>query len=157
MGWYIGVGLILTAVHTPAADPDEAKADKLLEGTWRATSVEQDGEKLDPDKVKTVRCTIRSGSYVFAIDSAKEEGKWSSDAKATPATLDMTVSSPAQFRGRVNRGIYKLDGDKLTLCVAGTAVGGKAPARPTEFDAKKGSGQILYVFERTKSDKSDKP
>jgi uncharacterized protein (TIGR03067 family) len=44
-------------------------------------------------------------------------------------------------------GVYKLEGDKLTLCLPAFA---KNKGRPTELVSKVKSGTLLMVFERVK-------
>jgi hypothetical protein len=46
------------------------------------------------------------------------------------------------------KGIYTLEGDKLTICYAYDPV----LPRPTEFNTKSGVGSYLYVLERVKKE-----
>lgn len=64
------------------------------------------------------------------------------DPAAKPATLDFSVSagSPEQVLG-----IYKIEGDKLTIC---KAFPGKD--RPSKFEVRDGSQDYLMVFKRVK-------
>jgi hypothetical protein len=45
-------------------------------------------------------------------------------------------------------GIYKLDGDKLTICFRCYAPGGHDVKRPTDFDARKGLRTALAIYKR---------
>jgi len=62
------------------------------------------------------------------------------DPTTTPRSVTDTIGE-----GRQIRGIYKLEGDSLTSCVA--RIG---EDRPGEFDSKPGSGHTLRVFRRVK-------
>jgi uncharacterized protein (TIGR03067 family) len=61
------------------------------------------------------------------------------DTGKTPKTVDLTGTEPF-LKGRRFLGIYKVEGDVLTLCV------GDGERRPTEFKA--GPGQVLIRYER---------
>jgi hypothetical protein len=47
-------------------------------------------------------------------------------------------------------GIYKLDGDELTICVVAGSRGGKTAARPSEFKASKRDKYSLFVLKNVK-------
>src|SRR5205823_14159716 len=68
----------------------------------------------------------------------------------SPKELDWTVlDGPDKGEGR--QGVYKLDGDTLTICVA--EPGGDGADRPKEFKA--GKGLALLVLERVKNEKEE--
>src|SRR5207249_2954876 len=54
----------------------------------------------------------------------------------------------------VVQGIYKLDGDKLTICFP---AGPNAGVRPKEFTAEKGTQQIMFVLEKLPPDIAGEP
>jgi uncharacterized protein (TIGR03067 family) len=59
-----------------------------------------------------------------------------------PKSIDL-LGTERFLKGARFLGIYKLDGDELTLCI------GEGPSRPTEFKAN--PGQVLIRYERTKA------
>ena len=129
----------------PKVAPDEAALAKL-QGKWQQ-SREEHGGKSAPAKdlvgqtleVNSVRTTARDG------DEVKEEAKITAlDPKAEPALIDMEITK-GDGKGKTLAGIWKLEGGKLTICVAEP---GKA--RPTSFAGKEGTGHTLLVFERGK-------
>src|SRR4029077_11916499 len=62
----------------------------------------------------------------------------------TPKSTEDTLADELRH-GKKIRGIYQLEGDKLTSCV-----GAIDSPRPTEFSSKPGSGQTLRRFARVK-------
>jgi uncharacterized protein (TIGR03067 family) len=126
-----------------AAGDDAASAEmKKLEGTWQLVSAVRDGKPTPDDVVKKIRVVIKDGkhSVYFEKNSVAKDIPFTIDPTKTPKT---TVDKLAN--GKEIHGIYKLDDDTLTSCVAE-----EGKARPTEFVSRPGSGHTLRVFRRTK-------
>jgi RNA polymerase sigma-70 factor (ECF subfamily) len=84
---------------------------------------------------------------LFWSDKKPRDFTFSIDPKKTPKAIDLTALRGVH-KGKVNHGIYQLDGDGLKLCfpdVPGTKV------RPVEFKAPAGSQLSLMTLERRKS------
>jgi uncharacterized protein (TIGR03067 family) len=56
----------------------------------------------------------------------------------TPKEITMTYDPNGPAKGMVQRGIYKVVGDALVICVG--------DPRPTDFTLPRGSGRILTVY-----------
>jgi uncharacterized protein (TIGR03067 family) len=138
-GLILGVGLSLAGV-LPAG------AQAALQGNWIATKAETNGA-ASPEVVGH-RLSF-SGDH-FAIKSkagkAVYAGTVRTDPKAKPAVIDFAHTLGA-LNGKTWKGIYKLDGDTLTVCDNAADL---AKGRPAAFEAKRGSGHVLLTFVRAK-------
>src|ERR1700686_5870115 len=144
MKWKVAC-LVVVALSLGAGGRTEDQKKELSKfaGTWSLGSCRYDGE--DHSKLKF--------KIVFKGDEGKVEGndkvtneygkiKFKLDAKATPRTIDITVSAGSQTDATM-KGIYEFKDDELRICakVFGTE-------RPKEFDAPDGSSTVLIVLKR---------
>jgi uncharacterized protein (TIGR03067 family) len=137
--------LIVALAVLAAADPtprDGSAAVREFEGTWQLVSAVTDGKPTPADVVSKIRVVIKDGkhSVFFNGQAVVKQIPFKVDTARTPWTATDTLPDGNQIKG-----IYKLDGDTLTSCVAEP---GKA--RPTEFASKAGSGHTLRIFKRAK-------
>ena len=122
---------------------DAAKVElKKLEGTWQLVSAVTDGKAAAEDFVAKVQVIIKDGKHSVKIDgeTAVKEIPVAVDPSTDPKSTTDTLPD-----GQTIQGIYKLEGDKLTSCVAKPG-----QPRPKAFAAEAGSGQTLRVFRRAK-------
>jgi uncharacterized protein (TIGR03067 family) len=134
------MGLSLTAL---AGGADDLKA---MQGQWSLTIVERDGKPAG-DELKTIRLVmlIAGNDYrVLADDKVIGGGTFTLDSRKSPPTIDTRISEGPN-KGVVEKGIYKIEGDRM---VAVFASPGKA--RPTAFTTKEGSGQSILHYVRVK-------
>jgi uncharacterized protein (TIGR03067 family) len=139
----LAIGFAITARAEDKKDEKKDKADaKKLEGTWTATSWERGPGKIGADQVKT-ELVIKKDTFEYptGINRVAPKGVYAIDAEK--GTIDF-VPDAGPAKGKTILGIYKMEGDKLTICFAGT--GGD---RPKEF--KSGDRMIvLATYERKK-------
>jgi uncharacterized protein (TIGR03067 family) len=135
----IGSGIALSAGADRAFGADEkssAEVLKAFQGTWVTAA-----EGLDSKwtfEGETLKATVNGVDYTCKV-------KVDSNAKPHP-TVDLAVDEgPEEAKGKTSKGIYKLDGEKLTLCVS---VPGKD--RPKEFAQAEDEA---YLFELKKEKK----
>jgi uncharacterized protein (TIGR03067 family) len=121
-----------------------------FKGTWQIVSAEFDGTKAREDQIKHGRATIGSGTYSvrFGEKVVAESVSFEIDPSRSPKHVTDTVPSGPD-RGKVILGIYRLEGDTLTTCVAPLG-----HDRPVRFAAESGSGRTLRVFRRVKTEDS---
>ena len=137
----VGMALVLGGGAARALADDAATAAdalKALKGTW----VSDEGiDSTWTFEGETLKASVNGLDYVCKVKI---------DPKAKPATLDLTIDEgPEDAKGKISKCIYKLEGEKLTLCVSHP---GKD--RPKEFEQADGES---YVFELKKEkDKAEK-
>jgi uncharacterized protein (TIGR03067 family) len=73
------------------------------------------------------------------------------DSKANPSTIDVTPDGGAD-RDRAVLGIYRLEGDTLTICMAAAQAD-----RPNAFESPAGSKRSVMVFRRVDSQNPGEP
>jgi uncharacterized protein (TIGR03067 family) len=142
--------LVLAAMLSCAAaasagdESEKAKAVgqelKRLEGEWRIVAAEQGGEAVaSKDRVvfSGRKCTVTNPETkdVFANTITIDPSK-------TPRQIEVTNTKTKQTWV----GIYELKGDRLRAVFQGEKDG----KRPTEFNTKKGSLEVMYTYERVK-------
>jgi uncharacterized protein (TIGR03067 family) len=134
----------LAAGH--AAQTDDVKKELArLQGTWHLVGREFDGKKATPEEVKKIDATLIIKDDKITYRSQGEE-VWQAtlklDPTKTPRMIEAThLSGP--LKGKTGQAIYKLDGDRLTVCFSYTK-------RPTDFHTKEGTDRVLVVYQREK-------
>jgi uncharacterized protein (TIGR03067 family) len=128
---------LLAATIQPAQDAVKTELDKL-QGEWTLVSREVKGKK-DPDAV--VMLTIKGDQWILISNMGKSNATCKIDLSKEPKTIDLDGVGPGGEKSLL-LGIYKLEGDTLTLCRAtGTT------ERPKEFKTTE-EGGFLTVWKR---------
>ncbi len=121
------------------SDPKKKTDPELLQGIWEIVGLENGGKAhpaanykgntlaFTKDKATLRESGYQSIEFTFSLDPAK-----------TPKTIELTA------RGNQIHGIYKLDGDDLTLSVS---LGGLRP--PGEFATKTGGDSETFTLKRS--------
>lgn len=145
--WHRALMLTLLVPWPPApviADDEAVKAELARhQGTWRTLTSVYDGQTGPPEVVRPITRTVEKDHVVWKRDGKSFAGtRIELDPSRDPKTIDVIPDGGKDHGERV-LGIYKLEKDKLTICMA-------APGqpRPGEFKAEKGSSRTLRTFVR---------
>ena len=137
-----------TVILAGGGDISQAiKKDKgALQGTWKVIASESKGEKVPAEDIKDLFLIFR-GEAILIREGGKTQDNFSFllDPLKKIKEIDVTLKVGPQ-KGRVDRGIYEIDGDKLRICIQAN----KDEARPREFMSRANSELWLVVLQRTK-------
>ena len=135
-----GIALNMTWGAASAWGDEKSQAEliKPFLGTWASS-----GEGID------ATWTFESEKVKANVAGMEYTCKPKIDADAKPfSTIDLVIDDgPEEAKGKTSKGIYKIDGEKLTLCVS--APGKDRPKQFAQADDE------AYLFELKKEKKKD--
>ena len=132
--------------------PQPADDLKLLAGEWKPVALESDGKKAPAAALEGGRWSFTGAEVRFA-DPGEELGGKSSvklDASKSPKHIDL-VALEGPTKGMTIQGIYKLDQDRLVICLRDPE--GAKKGRPKAFATEAGSDLHMITLERVKDKK----
>lgn len=138
--------LLLLAWPSPPGDDPAARAELARhQGTWEVVAFVYEGREA-PREITATMSRVVEDDHVTWYRAGKSFAGTGLvlDPSADPKAIDVIADGGPQ-RGKAVLGIYRLDGDELTICMAAP----DAP-RPTTFDAPQGSGRTLMTFRKRK-------
>jgi RNA polymerase sigma factor (sigma-70 family) len=127
----------------PAAGREEApKDDEKIVGTWAIVSLEKGGQKAPEEDYKEAKLIFAAdGKLTAKLPKGEKGGTYKLGPAKKPKAITITTEE-----GGTLLGIYKLEGDTLTVCLGDENVND----RPTEFATKEGAKVALLVLKREK-------
>ncbi len=128
--------------RSSAAATDDKSDQEKMQGKWKITRCEFSGREMDQtvgvedtiSDAKWLRPQRRTSEYQLKFDASKDP-KW----------VDLSAE---RLGDKSLKGIYKLEGDKLTICYAYNP---DSP-RPADFKTDADVASYLYVLERVKKE-----
>lgn len=172
----------LMSCHSAPADDDDAT---LVQGRWRVVSAKHNGGTVPKDRVERMFVVVAKDELRVVVEGTKAEqaARFTLDPKQDPKQIDFTETRDMDWSDQLHlklfrryrwadgkivpaegkaEGIYKLDGDSLTLCwrttvakdlVAGNQQVSEARVRPGVFQSHLYYHQFLFVLERVRPDR----
>src|SRR5439155_15768636 len=143
------VTVALLAFAGLASGGDPAKKDlDAMQGKWSVQSIkESDGKNPPDDELKNLEVIVKDDTmkiiYVPKKDTL-DAFKLKLDPAKKPKAVDFTHTEGPD-KGKTELGIYKIEGDTVTICVNDFE-----KERPTEFKTKEGSKITVIVLKKMK-------
>jgi uncharacterized protein (TIGR03067 family) len=125
---------------------EAARADlEQMQGKWQMIAMERNGKKLPDPLVKTYQRAVKGNEHRVTWVEDRQPNVlntlMSLDPRQNPKAVDILLGN-GQFKGKKRLGIYRIEGDRETVCLAQP---GKP--RPTTFDSSQGA---IHVWTRAK-------
>jgi uncharacterized protein (TIGR03067 family) len=145
------VGLIAVAACflLGADEPKQSESKKdaeALQGSWKLTSVERNGEEISADFLQSAKLVVKGERYSVTAGDQSAVATFKMDASRRPKQIDFTYIEGPQ-KGETIQGIYEVEGDTYRMCRGLTS----GTERPTKFAAPADSGLIFVIMKREKA------
>jgi uncharacterized protein (TIGR03067 family) len=122
-----------------ASNVCRADDSKDIQGIWKAEKIIERGQEMPSEKRQKLRLEFKDGKAIVRPEGEKERpAEYTIDADKNPKNISI---KPEGKDGLI--GIYKLDGDNLTICLS-------PEARPTQFESTDKTKTMLLVLKRDK-------
>ena len=123
--------------------PEPAGPPTQFEGDWQMLSGVMNGAAMDAATVLWVKRVTRGNqTTVAAGPQTMLQVEFTFDPSTSPASIDY-LNLQGSSKGKRQAGIYQLEGDVLTVCMASPGA-----SRPGEFTAFAGDGRTLTAWKR---------
>jgi uncharacterized protein (TIGR03067 family) len=137
----------LAFVASAPAPKDQPKKIADIVGEWVVETMTLDGKHNSKPSFELVYNFTVDGDWLARRDGVQLKTtprRIEVDSKSKPSTVDVIYSSPRPGAPAPPNmyGIYKIDGDTLTICFG--------PERPKDFGPPEDKGMLLMTFKRLK-------
>ena len=137
---------------TRTSDGDAAETDgdrQRIQGRWKLLSTTDNGQKVSDQESLDRFMTFTGDGFTGPQRKQPLPGKFTLDATTDPKQIDLHFPSGPDSFIHI-QGIYRLQGDRLTIF---QATDWTASKRPTDFTTKPGDKRSLMVFEHVPDSK----
>ncbi|HVK08309.1 MAG TPA: TIGR03067 domain-containing protein [Gemmataceae bacterium] len=139
--------ILAIAVGAPGPKAEAKKDPPTVVGKWVPETGNVGGKPDTPPPGTTFEFTADGTFLMLTEGNARPEASsYTTDAKKDPAEIDVAGPGPGGKKGPAILGIYKVDGDTLTLAMS------KDGTRPTKFESPAGSRVMLMTLKRAKKE-----
>jgi uncharacterized protein (TIGR03067 family) len=115
------------------AGGEKKKAAPKIEGSWTGIEIIVEGKKVPKEAFDDLmyKLVFKDGKYNESVKGMETEaGTYTIDATKNPITIDYTVVSEGEAKGKIQLAILKVEGDNLTIALAKHG----SKDRPKNFD-----------------------
>jgi uncharacterized protein (TIGR03067 family) len=119
------------------------QAQESFQGEWKMVEYIKEGFSKTEDELGDSKITVKGGKMTIRLAKADAEVLFTLDPTTDPTTIDLYLGE--QNSQNLVMGIYKLEKDKLTICISFAD-----KDRPKEFKSPKDSRIGMLVVERVK-------
>lgn len=146
--WIVVLALLTAATLAPAAPAlkDRPSKEGPIFGDWLRVGHTQAGTPVAPDRDPHHQIFTPDGEWKYYYGAGPDGSRGKSfvtDSRQNPFTIDITLGANQKAH---YRGIYKVEGDTLTLCL----VTGDQE-RPKKFESSADQPTTVWVFKRVKA------
>jgi uncharacterized protein (TIGR03067 family) len=138
--------LVVSCLPSAAAAGDAAVRAELkkLQGVWRPVLLRRAGETVADTSLPGARFEVKGDALRFnAGDKILLDVRVRVNPGKVPAEIDL-LPAPDSRKGKAVRAIYRLEGNRLTLCWPL----GEDQSRPTTFAGSGGRDTAILTLER---------
>jgi len=122
------------ALNGAGGDPQTDLA--RIQGSWKGIKLEVEGKSAPAELVDKGKYVFKGNKLtIFEGDKQVGEATFSLDSAKKPQTIDLTPTE-GKAKGKTMYGIYRIEGDTLTLCIG--------EKRPTEFNGAGKAGLLQF-------------
>jgi uncharacterized protein (TIGR03067 family) len=126
-------------------DRSAAEELKKLQGSWRVTALEAEGERITAEAVTNLYVTIKDNTYELLNLDNENSGTFQIDPSKTPAQMEIHCTTGADS-GQTWPGIYEVNGDDFRVCYAR-----RGKKRPTTFSGIDNPSLMMITYKRKQS------
>jgi uncharacterized protein (TIGR03067 family) len=142
MKWRVLMLVAAGALVAADAKEDAATKDReKMQGTWKVASATKGGKQAAAERLKEMRLVVQGDKMTVRDGTRDEEATFTLAPDQKPPAMDI---KPRGAGRKTILGVYRFEGDALTMCWS------REGERPREFASKEGSDAILLVLKREK-------